>query len=186
MSKAIAKWQETFGTEPTRVIPNTEPLEKAWENMGIAFGKIQLEKQKYKKAGMTQAVVEIDTKWSEKQKELESRTMDLIGYPRVSSSAKEALKTLASEEKRFLNIYKLEEYKKIPPPNISEAIMEAKQFFDELEIWAIEDQPYVRPIKDPVVIGYITVGYSRIAYLVASWGDDINVDDLFEKTKAIS
>lgn len=184
MKASIKKWQDNFGTEPVKVIPDQNPLSKAWEDMGQTFGKVQLEKQRYRRAGLTQAVVEIDKKMEVETKKLEEKTIDLIGYPRVEEYAKDSLKRTAESEELFLNVYKLEEYKKIPPMNVAQAIMEAKQYFERIEIWAIETEEFVRPMKDPAVIGYVKIGYREVPYLIATWGDDIKPEDLVEK-KAI-
>lgn len=180
MSKSIAKWKETFGTNPVRSMPNTEKVQKAWDSMGHAFGKIQVEKLKYQKAGMTEVVKSIDDKWKSDTKALEEKTLELMGYPRLPENIKRQLQDLARSDGLFLNTYQLQEYKKIPPPEISEAVMEAKQYFDSIEIWAIEQEEYVRPIKDPAVIGFKKIGtqYYPSMFLIATWGDDITPEDL--------
>lgn len=178
MQKSIQLWQEKIGTDPIQVSVDKKPLEKAWENMGVVYGRMQLEKQRYKRAGMTAAIAEIDTKLTKATKELEDKTLDLIGFPRLDPTIKASLDHLARGDNLFLNTYQLAEYQKLPPPNIAQAIMDAKQYFDEIEIWAIEEQKYIRPMKDPAVIGYIKGQYPRVPYLIATWGDDIRPEDL--------
>lgn len=177
-TKAIVEWKNTIGEKPIQIIANDHPLVEAWSNMGIAYGKIQLEKQKYRRAGMTAAVETIDKKLEEERNALEERTIDLLGYPRLDRNLKSRLESLARADNLHLNTYDLTEYTKLPPPNIAQAIMQAKQYFDRLEIWAIEQEKYVRPMKDPAVIGYVKIGYYEVPYLVATWGDDIRPEDL--------
>lgn len=176
--KSIQTWQDNFGVEPVKIIPETNKLQNAWAEMGVAFGRIQLEKQKYVRAGLTESANEIEKKLVEKKKDLEERTIDLMGYSRLKPNVKTLLSETARSENLHLNVYALEEYKKIPPSNVAMAIMEARQYFVRIEIWAIEEQAYVRPMKDPAVIGYVKIGYAEVPYLIATWGDDILPEDL--------
>lgn len=182
---SIKQWQDLFGTSPMKIIPNPSKLEKSWSEMGRVFGQIQLQKQKYKRAGLAESAKEIEKKMDEEKKKLEESTIDLMGYPRLRPNAKADLQKSASADGLHLNIYQLEEYAKIPPLNIANAIMEARQYFDRIEIWAIEETAYVRPIKDPAVIGYVKIGYQDTPYLIATWGEDIKPEDLADIDREI-
>lgn len=199
-------WVSYFGDQVVVNYPNEENVKKAWEIFGKILGSAKAMKVQYQTAGLKESSKRLDEEVKKKEVELENRTLEIIGYPKLKSYVITNLQAEARKINKFLNQYSIESYPHLPPSECVNAMQQAKPFFDSFEVWAIEDSAIdktkesaalkrERAFKDPVIVGCKEVtgqygGKEFDRYFIASWGDDIpleqvlgNPQQLPEKTK---
>lgn len=201
----LGLWISIFGDKALVHYPQEENVKQAWREFGEILGNTKAMKIKYETAGLTQSSKKLDQEINRRTAELENRTLEIIGYPKVASYVIDNLKAEARKISKYLNQYSLSSYPHLPPQVCVDALQKAKPFFDTFEVWAIEDKQVTqdkeseavkteRAFKDPVIIGCKTTeipnsyGSPRKEierYFVASWGDDIPLEQVLGNPKQI-
>jgi hypothetical protein len=195
-------WISIFGDVAVAHYPDESRVRKAWREFGEILGNTKAMKIQYETAGLKESSKKLDSEIDKRTKELESRTLEIIGYPKLPDFSVSSLKSEANKIGKFLNQYSLEAYPHLPPQICVEAMQKAKPFFDSFEVWAVEDIELKedqeskavkaeRAFKDPVIIGcketrnqYNSKIIER--YFVASWGDDIPLEYILGGQKQIN
>lgn len=163
-------------------------------------------KVQYETAGLKESSRKLDEETNKRTKELEKRTLEIIGYPKLADYIVTNLQNEARKIGKFLNQYSIDKYPHMPPGICVDAMQKAKPFFDAFEVWAIEDVQInlenssvavkaERAFKDPVIIGLKKVGETQPSsfstdktpiptferYFIASWGDDIPLEQVLSQ-----
>lgn len=194
-------WISYFGDEVVINYPDESRVRKAWEVFGGILGSAKAMKIQYETAGLKESSKKLDAEVKKKEAELESRTLEIIGYPKLKEYVVTNLQSEARKIKKFLNQYSIEAYPHLPPPQCVDAMQKAKPFFDSFEVWAIEDKQieagkeseavkFERAFKDPVIIGCKNgkneFGSDKVdRYFIASWGDDIPLNQVLGNPKQL-
>ena len=187
-------WVSIFGDTIVVNYPNEDNVKKAWEVFGQILGSAKAMKIQYQTAGLVESSKKLDEEVKKKELELEKRTIEIIGYPKLKDYVISNLQAEARKINKFLNQYSIEKYPHLPPSQCVDAMQKAKPFFDHFEVWAIEDSAITqdlqstavkreRAFKDPVIVGCKETlnQYSQKTidrYFVASWGDDIPLEQV--------
>lgn len=196
-------WISYFGDSVVINYPDESKVRKAWEVFGGILGAAKATKIQYQTAGLKESTNRLEKELKDKEKELEERTLEIIGYPKLKEYVLTNLTAEAGKIGKFLNQYSIESYPHLPPPACVEAMQKAKPFFDMFEIWAIENvqiKPenisqavkFERAFKDPVIIGCKKMkredGWPKEwvdRYFIASWGDDIPLEQVLGNPKLL-
>jgi len=196
-------WISYFGDTVVINYPDESKVRKAWEIFGGILGAAKATKIQYQTAGLTESTKRLEQELKDKEKELENRTLEIIGYPKLKEYVLTNLQSEARKISKFLNQYSLEAYPHLPPQPCVEAMQKAKPFFDMFEIWAIEDKQitpenqsqavkFERAFKDPVIIGCKKMKSDTQfprewidRYFIASWGDDIPLEQVLGNPKQL-
>ena len=188
-------WENWFGIKPVRNIRSVDKLRMRLGEHFTSIIDLLVKQFELQSVGLTQVAQEMKKKIEEETKKVLVNFEELLGYKRLPDNLVMTLSSKANEQGKYLNRYPLQNYHSIPPELVIDAIEKAKPYFQNIEIWAIEDKQFLR---DPVVIGiknisiksqgdygtfnYIPNQYKQVFYWIASWGDDIKVEDLFKKS----
>lgn len=198
-------WISIFGNKVVVNYPDDTKVKQAWEDFGRILGAAKAKKIQYETAGLTESSKKLDEEISKRSKELEKRTLEIIGYPKLASYVVTNLRSEAQKIGKYLNQYSIEKYPHLPPSICVEAMQKAKPFFNSFEVWAIEDVELKpeeastafkaeRAFNDPVIIGCKEVGKETFGnpprpvferYFIASWGDDIPLEQVLGNAKEI-
>lgn len=189
-------WISYFGDSVVINYPDESKVRKAWEVFGGILGAAKAVKIQYQTAGLKESTKRLEKELKDKEVELEERTLEIIGYPKLKEYVLTNLQSEAGKIGKFLNQYSIESYPHLPPQACVEAMQKAKPFFDTFEIWAVENKKidpqkqseavkFERAFKDPVIIGckkiHRDTGWpidSIDRYFIASWGDDIPLEQV--------
>lgn len=202
----LGLWISVFGDTAVVHLPDESRVRRAWREFGDILGNTKAMKIQYETAGLTQASKKLDAEINRRSTELENRTLEIIGYPKLASYIADNLKAEARKIKKFLNQYSIDAYPHLPPPVCVDAMQKAKPFFDHFEVWAIEDVEIKpeeesqavkaeRAFKDPVIVGcketqsensYGSKVKTVERYFVASWGDDIALEQVLGSQKQLT
>ncbi len=190
----VGLWISVFGNELVVNYPDESRIKRAWGEFGQILGAAKAMKIQYETAGLKESSKKLDQEIDKRSKELEKRTLEIIGYPKIANYVVSNLQAEARKISKYLNQYAIDTYPHLPPSICVEAMQKAKPFFDSFEVWAIEDQQittvqqssavkFERAFKDPVIIGCKKVknnmGTEEIErYFIASWGDDIPLEQV--------
>lgn len=194
-------WISVFGNEMVVNYPDESRIKRAWGEFGQILGATKAIQIQYKTAGLNEASKKLDKEINERSKELEKRTLEIIGYPKIAKYVADNLRSEARKISKYLNQYSIDAYPELPPMPCVDAMQKAKPFFDSFEVWAIEDKEVLpnqesvavkmeRAFKDPVIIGCkkIKDQYDRsdiARYFIASWGDDIPLEEILGVPKQV-
>jgi len=185
-------WNNVFTKLPTEIIGDKEKLNKYITKFGVAFGKVKTEIIKHKLSGMNISAATLKDKLTKLEKDFDSKLYELLGFLLLDKEIKNHLEQKAKAVNKFFNEIGYKIYPNTIPSNVIDAINNAKQYFSESEIyvWSITDEPL---IKDPVVIAKKLepdnpnkdeLGF--VYYLIAIWGNDIELDDLINTKKILN
>jgi hypothetical protein len=188
-------WISVFGDSMVVNYPDETKVKQAWEVFGQILGSAKAMKIQYETAGLKESSKKLDAEMKKQEVELEKKTLEIIGYPKLASYVITNLQSEATKIGKYLNQYSIGSYPHLPPSQCVDSMQKAKPFFDSFEVWAIEDKQlstsqeseavkFERAFKDPVIVGckevevpsYIgatTMRKEINRYFIASWGDDI-------------
>lgn len=198
----VGLWISIFGDKMVINYPDEGRVRRAWSKFGQILGTTKAMKIQYETAGLKEATKKLDKEINKRTKELENRTLEIIGYPKLASYIVSNLQVEATKISKYLNQYSIEKYPHLPPSICVDAMQKAKPFFDSFEVWAIEDKKLEiseeskavkaeRAFKDPVIIGCKKVRntadtFDEIErYFIASWGDDIPLEQVLGTPKKL-
>ncbi len=197
----VGLWISVFGNEVVVNYPDESRVKRAWGEFGQILGATKAMKIQYETAGLKESSKKLDDEIAKRTKELEKRTLEIIGYPRLANYIVSNLQAEARKIGKYLNQYSIEKYPHLPPSVCVDAMQKAKPFFDSFEVWAIEDKElkveeqseavkFERAFKDPVIIGCkkIKGEFDRDEierYFIASWGDDIPLEQVLSNQKEV-
>lgn len=199
-------WISVFGDTIVVNYPDETKLKTIWEEFGRVVGQAKAVKIQYETAGLKESSKKLDQELKKQEDELERRTLEIIGYPKLNDFVMQNLEAEAKKINMYLNRYAIDKYPHLPPPQCVDAMQKAKPFFNQFEVWAIEDKQVTfsqasdqakkeRAFKDPVIIGInnrlaapgVTTAATSSSsttpppvdrYFIASWGDDIPLDQV--------
>lgn len=193
-------WISIFGDTIVVNYPKEQNLKMVWEQFGHILGQAKATKIQYETAGLKESSKKLDVELKKQEKELENRTLEIIGYPKLNDYVITNLKAEAQKISMYLNQYAIDKYPHLPPPKCVDAMQKAKPFFNSFEVWAIEDKMLdstqesqaiktERAFKDPIIIGCIEAEESSFVgsstnikkitrYFIASWGNDIPLNQV--------
>ena len=168
-------WFGLFGQQPTIQTGHIELVRKALNAHFRKVVDLWMQQFELKVAGMGALAANISSKIQAETSKITNNFEEFLGYKKLPEKITEVLEAKATKAGKHLNRYPLYSYHSIPPQEVVQAIQIAKPYFPTMEIWAIEDKEFLR---DPLVVG-IKDTQTGI-FFVASWGDDIKVEDLFK------
>ncbi|GIW67922.1 MAG: hypothetical protein KatS3mg096_790 [Candidatus Parcubacteria bacterium] len=182
-------WYDTF--QKDFVVPNSTSLEhRINDGLEEFFTKLTIEIKELvrsyieiRTSKLEFVAMQIKNNLPQKLGDTLGDYIDYLGFKRLPQDIKFQLREKSKKIGKFVNFYPISSYHSIPPKEILDLIKRVGCFFDNLEIWAIEDKQF---LKDPILVGVIFVpkyvGSELRYYLLGLWGDDISVEDLMKST----